>query len=370
MIRTLLACTFLMSTAAFARQDSITEAPSLHDVQLLVMEGTKPLPEHDRIRTLIGSWNYFMLVTMPGMPAMRTAGTSQGSDLLGGRFVQLESTSNETPHVSSLHIFGYDGGVGRKSYFVLTLDTLGQYFTDTHGGWDQNSASLELRGEEMDSFTGLMQRFRQVYSFLSEDTITCEVFIMPAGSDEEVRMATIVYERQLESTADTKPVAGTTENSRLSELGVRSHQQLAGASITTFTAKQIQSMDRASLQSSILQIMRARTLDDIGPAIRASLDSQYDAAMSRLRSMRRGDTRSLGTQMQPTAPGLPVYSEADLKALDPAEARRALMEVATARRDPKLAPEERARLRILFRDLYDQIQETRRTRPSDLIDEE
>ena len=370
MIRTFLVCSFLMSTTAFARQDSITEAPSLHDVQVLVMEGTEPLPEHDRIRSLIGSWDYSMLVTMPGMPAMRTAGTSRGSGLLGGRFVQLESTSNETPHVSSLHIFGYDGGVGRESYFVLTLDTLGQYYTDTHGDWDENSASLELRGEEMDSFTGMQQSFRQVYSFLSRDTITCEVFIMPTGASEEVRMATIVYERQSESDADTVVAAGTTENKRLSQLGVRSHQQISGVSIPAHTAEQIQSMDRASLQSSILQIMRARTLNDIEPGIRASLDSQYDAAISRLRSMRRGDTRALGMPMQPTAPGLPVYSEADVKALDPAQARRALMEVATARRDPSLAPEERERLRTLFRDLYDQIQETRRTRPSDLIDEE
>lgn len=369
MIQTVLACSLFMTASAFARQDATPDAPSLHEMMVLAMEESKPLPEHDRIRSLIGSWQYSMLMTMPGMPAMRGTGTSRGSELLGGRFIQFESTSTETPHVSNLHIFGYDGRKGRESYFVLGLDTLGQYYTDPHGTWDADSASLQLVGEEMDAFTGTQQRFRQVYSFLTTNTITCEVFITKPGTDEEARMLTIVYERQPESVSAPVTVTGTTENERLVDLGVRSH----GASkmtIPSHSMSDIESMDRASLQSSILQIMRARTLNDIEPQTRSSLDAQYDAAMSRIRSMRRGDTRTSGVRLQPPAPGLPAYSEADLKALDPAQARRALMEIATARRDPKLTPEERERLRILFREVYDQVQGMRKMRPSDLIDED
>ena len=372
MIRTVSGWLLLMalaSTPAFARQDSSTEAPSLHDAQVLVMEGTKPLPEHDRIRAFIGSWDYSMLVTMPDVPAMRAEGTARGSELLGGRFVQLESTSSETPHVSSLHIFGYDGREGRESYFDLTLDTLGQYFTQTHGLWNETSASLELRGEEMDSFTGLPQRFRQVYSFLSGDTITCEFFIMPPGVTEELRVATMVYERRDEEVSAPVPAVGSTGRERLVGLGVRSH---GGSDVTIprHSVNEIESMDRAALQSSILRIMRARTLDDLDPKLKSSLEIQYDTAMSRLRSMRRGDTRATAALIQPPAPGIPEYSKADLEALEPAQARRALMEIATARRDPKLTPSERERLRILFRDVYDQVQMMRRTRPSDLTEED
>ncbi|HAW95573.1 MAG TPA: hypothetical protein DCX60_04785 [Phycisphaerales bacterium] len=372
MIRTVSCCLLLMllaSTPVFARQESSTEAPSLHDAQILVMEGTKPLPEHDRIRAFVGAWDYSMLLTMPDVPAMRAEGTARGSELLDGRFVQLESISTESPHVSSLHIFGYDGREGHESYFDLTLDTLGQYFTQTHGHWDETSASLELRGEEMDSFTGLPQRFRQVYSFLSRDTITCEFFIMPPGTTEEIRVATMVYERRNPEVSAPAPAVGSTGRGRLVDLGVRSH---GGSDVTIprHSVSEIESMDRAALQSSLLRIMRARTLDDLEPKIRSSLDIQYDTAMSRLRSMRRGDIRAAAGLIQPPAPGMPEYSKADLEALEPAQARRALMEIATARRDPKLTPYERERLRILFRDVYDQVQMMRRTRPSDLAGQE
>jgi hypothetical protein len=369
MIQTVLACSLFMTASAFARQDSTSDAPSLHEMMVLAMEDSKPLPEHDRIRSLIGSWDYSMLMTMPGMPPMRATGTSLGTELLGGRFVQFESTSSETPRVASLHIFGFDGRKERESYFVLGLDTLGQYYTDPHGTWNADSASLQLVGEEIDAFTGKQEQFRQVYSFLTKNTITCEVFIMKPGTDEEARMLTIVYERRSEVVADSKPAIGTTKNDRLDDLGVRSHPS-SDTPIPAHSAQDIEAMDRASLQSSILHIMRARTLTNIDPAIRKSLDSQYAAAMLRLRGMRRGDTRTSGVQIQPAAPGLPIYSNADVKALDPAQARRALMEIATARRDPKLDPAERERLRVLFRDVYNQIQEVRKTRPSDLADEE
>ena len=372
MIRTAFGClllTVLVSTQAFARQDSATESPSLHEAQVLVMEGTKPLPEHDRLRAFIGSWKYSMLLTMPGVPPMRAEGTSRGIELFGGRFVQLESTSTETPHVSSLHIFGYDGRDERESYFDLTLDTLGQYFTQTHGDWDESSASLELRGEEKDSFTGLPQRFRQVYSFLSADTITCDVFITPPGATEELRMATMVYERRDGGASTSAPAVGSTQRERLADLGVRSHR-MSEVVIPGHAVSEIESMDRAALQSSILQIMRARTFEGLDSKVRSSLDAQYDAAMSRLRSMRRGDTLATGALIQPPAPGIPEYSKADLEALEPAQARRALMEIATARRDPSLTPSERERLRILFREIYDQVQMMRGTRPSDLTEEE
>jgi hypothetical protein len=369
MIRTLVACSLFMATSVSAQDASAPEGASLHDMMVVAMQESGPLAEHDRIHDLVGAWEYSMLMTMPGMPPMRATGSSLGTAILGGRFVQFESTSTETPHVNSLHIFGYDGRKGRETYFVLGLDALGQYYIDPHGTWDSDSASLQLVGEEMDAFTGKTQRFRQVYSFLTANTITCEVFIMKPGTGDEARMLTIVYERRSDEVAKSEDTIGTTKESRLDELGVRSHQPSA-TTVPAHTAAEIEAMDRTSLQSTILHIMRAKTISGIEPEIRRSLDVQYESVMSRLRGMRRGDTRSSGDQIQPPAPGLPEYSSADVKALDSAQARRALVSIATARRDPKLNPAERERLRVLFREVYDQIQGLRQTRPSDLTDED
>ena len=53
MIQTVLACSLFMTASAFARQDATPDAPSLHEMMVLAMEESKPLPEHDRIRSLI-----------------------------------------------------------------------------------------------------------------------------------------------------------------------------------------------------------------------------------------------------------------------------------------------------------------------------
>ena len=345
----------LVCSSTLAQSDSSSqETPSLHQMMAEAMKSTAPMPEHDLLRKLAGDWTYVVEMTMPGMPTMHGAGTTSIREILGGRFVEFRSTSeNMDPPVASMGILGYDSRKGKEEYFALWVDTLGHYYIDPRGKWNDETAALVLHGEEFDPSTGVMSPFRQVFRFLGENTMTCEVYITIPGSHEDLRMVGIVYQR-----ARTREVVDPPSHPLANQLAEMRGQ---GGGLPSYSAADIEEMDRKSLQGAMIEIMRARTMTGIEDASRVRLDAQYSTALERLRTMQVGDKHALGTE-----PGdniqvheVPAFTQEIISEMSTQEAVNALRQIALSRRNPALSEADQETLKDLFEQVFEHLREQR-----------
>ncbi|MAJ46895.1 MAG: hypothetical protein CBC35_06440 [Planctomycetes bacterium TMED75] len=367
----ILSLPLLLVQCVFAQQAvRDTAAPTLHEVMARGMESTQPVLQHELLHDMVGEWSYVTLMSMPQMPPLRGSGTTSVKTIMGGRFIEIRSTSTEQdPPSESLGLMGFDSRPGHEQYFMLWLDSMGHYYTDAMGQWNQATASLTFHGQETDPSTGASSKYRQVFRFPGSDTMTCDVFVSVPGNPEEMQIVTIVYRRR-GADAPASPDAGSTFAQTVrSQAGIGRAIDRIGSSSTspapTFTADQIESMDRVQLQRAMLNIMRARTMPEVEDATRMQLDMQYQAAMDRMRGLgsEQAGERGLDSQGQPKPPPMPAFTPEEIDLMDSADARKALMDIAGARRNPDLSVEQKKGLQSLFAAVYQQLRTMRESQP-------
>ena len=120
-------------------------------------------------------------------------------------------------------------------------------------------------------------------------------------------------------------------------------------------------MDRVALQQAMLKIMRARTMSGLEDSAQAGLETQYELAMTRMRSLgvERRQESGLDREGQPAPPRVPSFSPQEIDLMDSGDARKALSDIAGARRNPDLTPEQKRELQALFLAVYQQLKDVR-----------
>ncbi|MED5507527.1 MAG: DUF1579 family protein [Planctomycetota bacterium] len=353
--------------------------PSLHEVMAQAMRSTQPTPEHALLTDLVGEWSYVLQMSMPEMPLLRGTGTTTIKPIIGGRFIEMRSTSTEQdPPTESVGLLGYDSRKGREQYFMLWLDSMGHYFTDASGRWNPATGTLTFLGEEVDPATGMNSSYRQAFRFPGKDTMICDVYVTVPGNNEEMLLVSVVYERrQPDETASsaTADRAQRTFAERMREQsGIgRAIDRIGTATppaVPGYSAAQIEAMDRLQLQTAMLEIMRARTMSEVESASRSTLDDQYEAAMSRMRALSStaDGSAKLDRQGQPEPPPIPAFTPQEIDLMDSGDVREALMSIAAARRRPDLGADQKAKLQELFGAIYQQMLDIRESRTDGSMD--
>ena len=365
----LLCFPLLLVSYSFGQQpESIEKPPSLHEVMARAMQSTQPVSQHQLLADLVGDWSYVIMMSMPQMQPLRGSGTTSIKSILGGRFIEIKSTSTEQdPPVESVGLMGFDSRSGHDHYFMLWLDTMGHYYTDAMGQWNPGTASLTFHGDEVDPATGQSSKYRQVFRFPSTETMTCDVFVSVPGNPEEMQIVTIVYTRtDVESATGTAAAKRSIGDAMRADAGIGRAIDRVGASSVAlsspkYTAEQIETMDRVGLQKAMLQIMRARTMSEVEDATHQNLDTQYELAMARMRTLglQRSDRADMDRQGQPDPPPIPSFSPQEIDLMDSGDARKALMDIAGSRRNPDLSPEQKKELQDMFAAVYQQLREIR-----------
>lgn len=112
-----------------------------------VAELAKPGPEHALLAGLVGEWDQRIIGwPEPGSAPFELAGTAVNRPILGGRFLESQSTGSYAGvPVEAVTIFGFDRRHGE--YTAILMDSQGTYWI-TAQGERREDGSIVMRGTD------------------------------------------------------------------------------------------------------------------------------------------------------------------------------------------------------------------------------
>ncbi|MBC8173642.1 MAG: DUF1579 family protein [Chitinophagales bacterium] len=146
-----------------------------------MLEAMTPNDNHTILAGMAGDWNYTWEMIMPGSPLMESKGEFKNTMILGGRFLQMENTSEGFMGMplNGLSIFGYDNR--SKKFTIYGVDSWGTYSVYAEGDYDPSTQTFTLFGEDHDPRINKTQQFQFVYKMIDANTMESEVLF----ADEE-----------------------------------------------------------------------------------------------------------------------------------------------------------------------------------------
>jgi hypothetical protein len=142
-----------------------------------------PGPEHKKLDPLAGEFTYTAKFWMaPGAPPMEMSGTSKTTWIMGGRFLQDDTSGpaqGGMPPFQGLGLTGYDNIT--KKYVGSWVDSMGTSITQMTGEIDAAGKMLTFHYEEFDPTIGKKAKVRQVIHINSHDMEFYK--IMPDGTE-------------------------------------------------------------------------------------------------------------------------------------------------------------------------------------------
>ena len=186
--RVLTAVLTMTALAALAHE----QKQSVDQVMAGYIEAARPVREHDRLKTLAGSWKITTQLWMsPGKP-LTGRGASTGRMVLGGRFLQMNATTKKPLPSESLTIFGFDRRTGE--YTMTGFDTMGTYSISAAGRYNEPDQGVVLTGSYAMPPTGQNQKYRFVWKTPSPDQHVLSLyFALPDG--KEMLVAETAFDR-------------------------------------------------------------------------------------------------------------------------------------------------------------------------------
>ncbi|HUP49973.1 MAG TPA: DUF1579 family protein [Thermoanaerobaculia bacterium] len=145
------------------------------------IEAARPVAEHDRLRSLSGSWNVTSRLWFgPGHEPVTGRGTATGRMILGNRFLQIDSTVDQPLPAEAMTILGFDRRT--SDYTMVGFDTLGTYYVTAAGKYDEREKAVVLSGSYARPPSGREQTYRFVWDTPSETEHVLKLyFATPEG---------------------------------------------------------------------------------------------------------------------------------------------------------------------------------------------
>jgi hypothetical protein len=154
-----------------------------------------PGPEHAKLLRWVGEWDLDVTqFTMPGAPPQTSKATSRFEPAMGGRYV-IERVRGEAMGMpfEGMGTTGYDN-VLRK--FVFTwIDSMGTGITNGSGTMSADGKTMNASGKMVDPVQGKEVPYRQVMTFVDDNTRKVDFF--NTGADgKEFKSMELVYKRK------------------------------------------------------------------------------------------------------------------------------------------------------------------------------
>ena len=173
----------LLAMPAAAAQVDLPEGMTraeMADIQRRLAVAAQPGEEHALMATLAGEWDQVLRLTpAPGAEVMTMEGIATSVMVLGGRFLQTEST---------LHLPGVEGGslsllgCDRRSdeFNTVGMDTEGTYWVTATGTYDEEARIITMSGEDYDPIFGHLQEYEFRMRLVDDDIYVTEIWFKDA----------------------------------------------------------------------------------------------------------------------------------------------------------------------------------------------
>lgn len=190
---TLLLIALLVTATAHAQESAPKEKTEAEAIMEAYVEAAKPVAEHQRLAELSGPWNVTTSLWFgPEAPEQKSTGSGSGRMILGGRFLQLDTTVRGAMNHEAVTIMGYDRRTGE--YTMFGIDTLGTYSITAKGRYDARRQAIVLDGSYAQPPSGNEQKYRFVLTSPSSREHLMTLFFEMDGKD--VRVAETRYTRE------------------------------------------------------------------------------------------------------------------------------------------------------------------------------
>jgi len=176
-------------------QSKPATAPQMSEQEMMAAYAkyANPGPEHEFLKSMVGSWKAVTKAWMsPGEPQV-SEGTSTRTLILGGRFVmdEFKSTFMDQPF-EGFGTTGYD--LGKKEYVGTWSDTMGTGILMSRGKMDPSGKVMTMTGSYDDPVNGEKKTMREITKIVSPNQHVFEIWENQGGKD--VKIMEITYTRQ------------------------------------------------------------------------------------------------------------------------------------------------------------------------------
>jgi hypothetical protein len=194
----LLPAVLLVAVVSAAAQDTLSDSTMVAR-QMESMKLAEPGPEHEMLAKYVGSFDMEIKFYMaPGQEPMVMKGSSENSMILGGRFLEMNSTGEMAGHkTESVSILGFDRR--HKEFTSVGFDNHGTYWVAASGMYNEDTKSIIMSGTDEDPIFEFVQEYDFVLTLVDDDHFTWAVtFYNPelTQGEESFTMVEIAYSRK------------------------------------------------------------------------------------------------------------------------------------------------------------------------------
>lgn len=170
--------------------------PSAEEMQAMMEKMGAPAAEHAKLAKYAGNFTADVQMWMdPAAPPTQSTGKATNEMILGGR--HLKQTFEGDMMGKPFHGIGFSGyDTLKKQWYSTWMDDMSTGFMFMESGVDTDAAgkTIKLSGEMMCPMTGKVEKFRDVTTFIDDDTYKFEMW-GPGMDGKEHKSMEIVYKR-------------------------------------------------------------------------------------------------------------------------------------------------------------------------------
>ncbi|MBK8098003.1 MAG: DUF1579 family protein [Planctomycetes bacterium] len=155
---------------------------------------TQPGDKHKLLNRFLGKWNTESRLFAAGQPTPPEKGTSEGTWLMDGRWVQLRGSASMMGMKYDVHtVLGYDNF--KQSYVSTSVNTMDTAMLRAEGDLTQDGKTLITYGTLDEYLTGEHDKMvRYVWRFVSDEQFVLEVHDLSIG-ETNTKVVEITYTR-------------------------------------------------------------------------------------------------------------------------------------------------------------------------------
>jgi hypothetical protein len=170
--RTLLTLGVLLAGAASTHHSTAQQPP-------------QPGPEHKVLDPLVGTWNAKVKFWMdPSKPPQESEGVMKRQWIMDGRFIQEKYEGKAFGSTfQGMGLTGYDPL--KKKYVGTWIDSLSCAIMIVHGDYDAKTKTLTSYSDDIDPYTGIKMKSRDVFRFVDDDHQVMEMYRTPEKGEEK-----------------------------------------------------------------------------------------------------------------------------------------------------------------------------------------